>query len=336
MDNGMMRFKQYINEKYSYFRREKARREGSKVNKVVSDYFEKATVINTHHAIPNASQHPEYLDHINKLKNDLEITRANNPHLKDRFDNQDRLAKRSSEILKSRLEHDGVLHNVSEVRHVKDARHLFSMVGRIPEPGFSPRRYPHDLLLKMRDSTHHGASLKGTEKDTGTYNNLGAIRHSKEDTTGIAQGIHDHYANARIKSIGNNPSSDDKEKGRPDYVQTRFNIAEHITNNFNGSNSIDKQRTYLHSLLKPESDIPYYTVLPHRNEAIPHGRGRLKELIGKATKLSATRQGSIIQYHAHATTGNKIPLFYVEHRSTKGPWGPLQLNVKLGEYKKEA
>jgi hypothetical protein len=343
----MMRFKTFINESYGrYFRREKARKKGSRVNKTVSDYFEMATVVHTHNSLSHPNQHPEYLDHIEDLKTKLDTIRANNPHLKDRLDSQDSLAKKSSKLLIDKLsekrskEKDFTLQDVSEVRHVKNARHLFSLIGRTPDSSFSARRYPHDLMFKLRTGSFHGASLKGSEKDFGTYNNLGARRHSSEDTTGIASHAYADYNSARTRELGSNKTKENKESKRSSYLETRKGIVDKITKNFNGANSIDQQRKYLHSLLKPESDIPYYTVLPHRNqgqgEAILHGRGTMRKRINSATRLSATQHGNgVIQYHTHHEDGRKIPLFYVEHRSTKGPWGSLQFNVKLGQFKKE-
>lgn len=337
----MMIFKTFIYESYGsrYFRREKARREGSKANKPVSDYFEMATVVHTHNGLSHASQHPEYLDHISDLKNKMDAIRANNPHLKDRLDSQDALAHKSSKILIDRLSKDNLLKDVSEVRHVKNAHHLFQMMGRPKDSSFSPRKYPHDLLLKLRNGSFHGASLKGTERDAGTYNNLGAKRHAENDETGIASHAYHEYNAAKNASLGGDSSKENMERNRQFYVETRKSIVKKITDKFNGSNSIDKQRQYIHSLLKPESDVPYYTVLLHRNEgrgeAVPHGKGRIRGLINSATRLSATQHGTVIQYHVHTDKGKKIPLFYVEHRSTKGPWRALQLNVKFGEHKTE-
>lgn len=339
----MMRFKTFINESYSrYFRREKARKKGSRVNKPVSDYFEMATVVHTHNSLSHASQHPEYLDHINDLKNKMDIIRANHPHLKDRLDSQDALAKKSSKLLIDELskekskEKDFTLADVSEVRHVKNARNLFSLTGRTPDSSFSAKRYPHDLLLKLKNGSFHGASLKGSEKDIGTYNNLGARSHSSNDITGIASHAHFDYDSARTRELGTNRSRENKQNKNSSYLETRKGIVDKISKNFNGSGSLQTQQQYLHSLLKPYSDIPYYTILPHKDAAILHGRGKLRGTINSATRLSATQHGiAVIQYHAHHADGRKTPLFYVEHRSTKGPWGPLQFNVKLGEYKKE-
>lgn len=189
---------------------------------------------------------------------------------------------------------------------------------------------PHDIAIKTKDGTLHGASLKfkpGTlsNSTTNTFDQASNTAGIKTDITGIW--------NAAKKKAGLEGLSGKEIKARREDPQVlaankaaQLAAAKHHSEAFNSAKPAQK-KAMLQSLMKTSPDLDYDYVVGSKKTSEPIMEKKHTQVVNNAKDFKATHTpGGVV--HIHDQDGNHVMSY--EHRPTHGAFSSIQVNGKLG------
>jgi hypothetical protein len=189
---------------------------------------------------------------------------------------------------------------------------------------------PHDIAIKTKDGTLHGASLKfkpGTlsNSTTNTFDQASNAAGIKTDITGIW--------NAAKKKAGLEGLSGKEIKARREDPQVlaankaaQLAAAKHHSEAFNSAKPAQK-KAMLQSLMKTSPDLDYDYVVGSKKTSEPIMEKKHTQVVNNAKDFKATHTpGGVV--HIHDQDGNHVMSY--EHRPTHGAFSSIQVNGKLG------
>lgn len=255
----------------------------------------------------------------------------------------DSLAKLSPEKQKTAVEYgkksaEAYLKSLEDNHGIKgedvlEVHHTYAGIDKLVGKKVSQAQNPHDVAIKTRDGTTHGASLKyksGTLSNT-SVRSFDQLSKDHGIETNHADIWHDHKTNAglagktdkEVKAVRDNPEI----KSANSAAQKASAMHHHEALSKAGTNKV---RSLLQTITKSNPDVPYDYVVGNKGTAEPIHDKHHHQLIKNAKSFDVRHNGTnLVKIHDHE--GRHLMTF--EHRPTHGSFRSVQINAKYGSGK---
>jgi hypothetical protein len=213
---------------------------------------------------------------------------------------------------------------------IREVHHTYAGIDELMGRKVDRAGNPHDIAIKTKDGTLHGASLKfkpGTlsNSTTNTFDAASNAAGIKTDIAGIW--------NKAKKKAGLEGLSGKEIKARrddPDIIAAnkaaKAAAAKHHSEAFNAAKP-EQKKAMLQSLMKTSPDLDYDYVVGSKKTSEPIMQKKHTQVVNNATDFKATHTpGGVV--HIHDQDGNHVMSY--EHRPTHGAFSSVQVNGKLG------
>lgn len=213
---------------------------------------------------------------------------------------------------------------------IREVHHTYAGIDDLVGKKVDRAGNPHDIAIKTKDGTMHGASLKfkpGTLSNS-TINTFDAASNA----AGIKTDINGIWNKAK-KKAGLEGLSGKEIKARrddPDIIvanrAAQAAAAKHHSEAFNAAKP-EQKKAMLQSLMKTSPDLDYDYVVGSKKTSEPIMQKKHTQVVNNAKDFKATHTpGGVV--HIHDQDGNHVMSY--EHRPTHGAFSSVQVNGKLG------
>ena len=315
----MLTFIQYLSES-----------EGNVHNEVMGRVYERATALHLHdNSGASKNSDPEYKQKIEKMRTDQEADKKLLPN--NVRDTSISRGHASSEAYLKSLHKQGI-----EANDIHEVHHTSKGIDHLVGEKVDRSQNPHDVVIKTKKGTLHGASLKATS-GTLSNNGVGSIsKHGKH--TGIAGNTSEIWEKGKkkagLESLSKKQikSMRDDPKVKSIYADTQKESAKHHMDTFNKATHANKIK-HMEMLMKLgyHKSVPYDYVVGEKGTSESIEDKYHVHLLRSAKKLVATQKNNRV--HIHDENNNHI--LSIEHRSVHGAFSGNQVNAKLSAVKKE-
>lgn len=314
----MIRFAKFITESA-------AAAAASSANTALGAAYETAASLHLHNL--TGSQYNQDKDHQKRIQQMSDLHQqalANLPPEKQKTAVE--YGKKSAEAyLKSLEDNHGIKgHDVMEVHHT------YAGIDKLVGKKVSQAQNPHDIAIKTRDGTHHGASLKyksGTLSNSPvrSFDNI-SKEHGIE--TNHASIWNDHKSKAGLSGMTGKQIKAVRDKPEIKKANSEAQKASSMHHHEALSKASTKNvRSLLQTITKSNPDVPYDYVVGNKGTAEPIHDKHHHTLIKNAKSFDIKHNGTnLVKIHDHE--GKHLMTF--EHRPTHGAFRSVQINAKYG------